>query len=374
MTSTTASVCLALCVLAPTTSASAQATEPASEQARIEQIRQRIEELEKRMLDELAALRAELATRQAVAGPAPSPQPPPPATVSGAAQGDTFSRDRESVARVNNAPTEVGPLGFLNIPGTSARVKVDGYAKLDTIVDAKPAGNTDQFVPSTIPVGLSDALRTAATTMHVRQTRLNLDFRSPTEVGEFRTFAELDFYGSGGPVDPRMRHFYGQVANVLIGQTWTTFTDVDAFPDTLDFSGPAGMSVLRQAQLRYTQPLAAGQSLALAIERPITQAPASLGPSGAAYSPAPDVVARYRYERPRGHLQVGSIFRSLGYRVAETNATTLGVGLGVAVAVKPAGGRDLLLGSLVYGKGVARYIDNLSGVSADLGATTPPTA
>ena len=356
-------------VLAASTAA-AQPPLPVSEQAQIEQIRQRIEALEQRMLEELSALRNDLAAREAAApGAQPAPAAPPLASVSGAAQGDTFSRDCESVARVNNAPTDAGPQGFLAIPGTPARVKVDGYAKLDTIVDTKPAGNPDQFVPSSIPIGLPDALRTATTTLHIRQTRVNLDFRSPTELGEFRSFAELDFYGAGGPLDARLRHFYGQIANVLIGQTWTTFTDVDAFPDTLDLSGPSGMSQLRQAQLRYTHPLAAGQSLALAIERPITQAPVGLGDGGASYSPAPDVVARYRFERPRGHLQIGSVFRSLGYRVSERNATTLGIGVNAVGTVRPTEGRDLLLGLVVYGHGVARYVDTLSGVSADLGVS-----
>ena len=141
----------------------------------------------------------------------------------------------------------------------------------------------------------------------MRQTRLNLDFRSPTEFGsDFRTFAEIDFYGADGPLDPRMRHFYGQVSNLLIGQTWTTFTDVDAFPDTLDIAGPAGLSLLRQAQVRYTQPLRGRQSLAVAIERPLTQAPPTAD-GGGAYSPAPDVIARYRLERDRAHLQAGTL-------------------------------------------------------------------
>ena len=357
-------ICLAVLLASAPRIALAQGSEP----AQIDEIRRRIEALEQRMQQEIAALRAELAARESMAGvqrptaPQPAPSQPAPSAVD---QGDTFSRDRESVARVNNVPPEAVPQGFLSIPGTPARMKVDGYAKLDTIVDGKPAGNTDQFVPSSIPVGLADSLRTASTTMHIRQTRLNLDFRSPTELGEFRSFAEFDFYGSSGPVDPRMRHFYGQLANVLLGQTWTTFTDVDAFPDTLDFSGPVGMSVLRQAQLRYTHPLATGQSLAVAIERPLTQAPA-IGANGAAYNPAPDVIARYRIERTRGHLQAGSVFRSLGYRVASRNTTELGVGFNVAGAVKPLIGKDVLLGSLVYGTGIARYIDNLAGINADL--------
>ena len=226
---------------------------------------------------------------------------------------------------------------------------------------------------------MTTAERVASTTLHVRQTRLNLDFRSPTEFGvDFRSFAEIDFYGADGPVDPRMRHFYGQVSNLLIGQTWTTFTDVDAFPDTLDIAGPAGLSLLRQAQVRYTQPLRGRQSLAMAIERPLTQAPTTVD-GGGAYSPAPDVIVRYRLERDRAHLQAGTVMRWLGYRVETANETTFGVGANVSGGWK-ATPRDLFVGYLAYGSGIARYIDNLSGQNADLdrndagtGVTALPT-
>jgi hypothetical protein len=334
----------------------------------VEELQRRLNEIELAMQAQIAALRQQIAdlggAKPPVAQPAASPTAQL-AVVGGAAEETTFARDRESVARVNNQPLDPTLQGFLSIPGTPARVKVDGYAKLDTIVDTKPAGNPDQFVPSSIPVGLTDAERVASSTLHVRQTRLNLDFRSPTELGaDFRSYAEIDFFGASGAVDPRMRHFYGQLMNVLIGQTWTTFTNPDAFPDTLDFSGPPGTSLLRQAQVRYTQPLGPGQSLAVAMERPLTQAP-QITESGAAYSPTPDFIARYRIERARAHLQVGSLVRSLGYRVAAANTTKLGLGFNASGAWKPTA-RDLFSGYVAYGNGIARYIDNLAGLGADL--------
>jgi len=341
----------------------------------VEELQRRVTEIEQAMQAQIAALRQQIADLEAklpVAQPAP-----PPAGQSAAAGGtsleESFARDRESVARVDNRPLDPALQGFFAIPGTPARLKIDGYAKLDTIVDARPAGNSDQFVPSSIPVGLADVQRVASSTLHVRQTRINLDFRSPTDLGpDFRTFAEIDFFGASGAVDPRMRHFYGQLMNVLIGQTWTTFTDVDAFPDTLDISGPAGISLLRQAQVRYTQPLTHGQSLAFAVERPLTQAPPTTE-GGAAYSPAPDVIARYRVERSGAHLQVGSLFRALGYRTATENSTTLGVGFNASGAWK-ATARDLFIGYAAYGSGIARYIDNLAGLGADLDRSESMTA
>jgi hypothetical protein len=342
---------------------SAQASDQSSA-ARIETLKQQLEELERKMTVEIAAVRQQIAVLEAQGQPAPALTAPAPSTQAPSA-GETFARDAETVARVDNRPFDPALQGFLAIPGTPARVKVDGYAKLDAIVDTKPAGNTDRFVPSTIPVGLSDAQQTASSTMHVRQTRINVDFRSPTELGsDFRTFAEVDFFGPNGPVDPRMRHFYGQLANVLIGQTWTTFTDVDAVPDTLDDGAPVGVSKLRQAQVRYTKTLRHGQSLAFAAERPITEARA-INDSAGAYSPTPDFVVRYRLDASRGHLQAGSVWRSLGYHGSARNTTRLGAGFNIAGAWK-AVNTDMVIGSVTFGRGIARYIDTLSGTNSDL--------
>jgi hypothetical protein len=351
--------------------AGAQAPSQASV-LRIEDLKRQLEDLERKLALEIAAVRQQISVLEAQGGPPATPsgaaavQAAAGAPVNQAPAGDeTFSRDRESVARVDNRPLDPAMLGFIAIPGTPARVKVDGYAKLDTNIDTKPAGNPDRFVPSTIPVGLTDAQQTASSTMHVRQTRINVDFRSPTELGsDFRTFAEIDFFGSGGPVDPRMRHFYGQLSNVLVGQTWTTFTDVDAVPDTLDDGAPVGVSKLRQAQVRFTKRLAQGQSLALAVERPLTEA-RDIDASTGAYSPAPDFVARYRFDGSGRHLQVGSVFRSLGYHGAARNTTKLGVGVNIA-GVWTAPNKDLVIGSMTYGRGIARYIDTLAGTNSDL--------
>jgi hypothetical protein len=329
----------------------------------LDDLKRQLTDLERATAAQIAGLRQQISAIESAvpAGAAPAVQP-------GAAvdlQAETFARDRETVARVDNAPLDPAHLGFVAIPGTQARVKIDGYAKLDTIVDTRPGGNPDRFIPSTIPVGLSDAQQTPSTTLHIRQTRLNLDFRSPTSLGsELRTFAEIDFFGPDAPFDPRLRHFYGQLANFLVGQTWTTFTDPDAFPDSLDDNGSSVAIKLRQPQVRYTRPLGSGQSLAMAIERPLVES-RQLSPSGASYSPAPDVIVRYRLDASRGHVQAATLFRSLGYRVSERRTTTLGIGSSVAAAWK-AGNGDTLAGYAAFGRGIARYVENLAGTNSDL--------
>ena len=342
--------------------AGAQAADAARNSA-LEDLKRQLAAIERDTAAQIAALRQQItALESARPGPAAvAPQAGPPAP-SGQ---ETFARDRETVARVDNVPLDPALQGFVAIPGTPARVKIDGYAKLDTIVDSRPAGNPDRFIPSTIPVGLTDAQETPSTTLHIRQTRLNVDFRSPTTIGsDLRTFAEIDFFGPDAPFDPRVRHFYGQLANFLVGQTWTTFTDPDAFPDSLDDQGSSVAIKLRQAQVRYTQRLKSGQSLAFAIERPLVES-RQITETGAAYSPAPDVVVRYRFDASHGHVQAGSLFRALGYRVAEQRTTTLGVGGNVAGSWKVTPG-DTVTGYAAFGRGIARYVENLAGSNSDL--------
>ena len=278
---------------------------------------------------------------------------------------EAFNREGESVARVDNVPIDPALVGFFPIPDTPARMKIDGYAKLDTIFDTRPAGNPDEFNVGTIPINLSGPERVANTNIHARQTTVQLDFRTPTSAKtEFRAFAEIDFFGSSGPVDPRLRHFYGQLNNVLLGQTWTTFVDVDAFPDRLDFAGPAGMSRLRQPQIRYSHPLAKGQSLALGIEKATVQAP-QITSTGSAFTPAPDFVLRYRLDRPSGHMQLGSLYRVLGYRIETANRKNFGYAVNASGALKVLG-RDKVSGYIMTGRGAARYVDSISGSNADL--------
>jgi hypothetical protein len=93
--------------------------------------------------------------------------------------------------------------------------------------------------------------------------RLNLRTSTPTPHGELGTFLEFDLSGAVGTESVsnnlRVRHAYGTLGNLLVGQTWTTFSDPAVYPEPVDFGGPAGVVFARQAQIRWTQPFAGGQ-------------------------------------------------------------------------------------------------------------------
>src|SRR5262249_58142749 len=63
-----------------------------------------------------------------------------------------FSEDKVAAARFDNVPLDPKYKGYFRLPGTQTLLKIGGYFKTDFIYALKPAGNTDSFIPSSIPV------------------------------------------------------------------------------------------------------------------------------------------------------------------------------------------------------------------------------
>src|SRR6185295_1815391 len=167
-------------------------------------------------LDEMERART-TATSSATADQQSVVPPTPPSTHVGQATANhqTFSQDELAAARIDNAPLDPKYPGFFRIPGTPTFLKIGGYFKTDVLYDGKPAGDPEKFVPSSIPSGVPGVNNT---TVSIRPSRINLDFRVPVKsVGDVRFFVEADFFGSSSTT-PRLRHAYTQVKNILIGQ------------------------------------------------------------------------------------------------------------------------------------------------------------
>jgi hypothetical protein len=140
----------------------------------------------------------------------------------------TFAEDEEDAPRLDNAPLEPTEPGFFLLPGTRTLLRLNGSARTDFIYDPRTSFLTDSFVPSSIPIpSVSGPGNFSAS---IRGSRIMADFRIPVgDRGAARTFIQLDFFGPNGTTAPRLRHFYAQLDNILVGQTFTNFMDPDAF-------------------------------------------------------------------------------------------------------------------------------------------------
>ncbi len=347
--------------------------------------------------DSVAALRAEIvqaqqhlqslnarldALEQGQANPAPtSTVPAARATVSSsttspprneaAPPAQTILPARDSVAdpstaasRPDNAPSPNDPelKGFIAIPGTDTMIRLGGYAKLDAIADRRAAGDTEQFIPSSIPVD-SPHRDVSHFGMHAKQTRFSFEARRPTTHGKLRFYLENDFFGSSDSYQFRLRHAYGQLGNTYAGYGYSTFMDADSLPDTLDFAGPGAAAYLLVAGIHHSFSLGKGNSLTVAAEDPDSQL-ANTGDSDSSTEHLPDVSLIARMERDWGHLQLGAVLRSLGYDGDGRSDRTFGGGVQLSGSYAVAE-RDLLLFGLIGGKGISRYTADLTGSNLD---------
>lgn len=230
--------------------------------------------------------------------------------------------------------------------------KLGGYIKLDVIHDFDAIGSTDSFDVRTIPTsGTSES--DSRTRIHARQTRFNVDVSGPTDVGAFRAFFEGDFFSDQNGF--RMRHAYGTVGEVLGGQTWSTFMDEAAMPETLDFESPVAFPLVRQAQVRWTRALEDGNYFALSLEDPDSDVIAPTGVAGKAEEPLPDVNARVFLKNSRGHVQLG-LFGGMARFDPDVGSPDDVLLWGVNLSSKLATvGRDNTMVQVTYGDGVGRY-------------------
>ena len=229
--------------------------------------------------------------------------------------------------------------------------KAGGYIKVDLIHDFDEIGSQDSFDPRTIPTDSNDP--GDSTRIHARQSRLNLDVSGPTTAGPFHAFVEVDFFSDQNGL--RLRHAYGEVAEVLGGQTWSTFMDEAAMPETLDFESPIAFPIVRQAQIRWTRELEDGSYFALALEDPDSDVIAPDGVPGESDEPLPDVTARVHWKHSRGHVQLG-LFGGMARFDPESgdedDVALWGLNLSTELATF---GKDSAIAQLTYGDGVGRY-------------------
>ena len=244
-------------------------------------------------------------------------------------------------------------------------------------------GTDDRFVTSSIPIaGTPDAGKDSRMTLTASASRLETDFRTPTPFGQLRAFVSGDFAGSNRTY--RLRHAFGQWRGVLIGQTWSAFSDPEAEPDGLDFEGLNAISLFRQPGIRWTKPLNGRTEFAIALENP---SPDITGASGV--NQIPDLIGRVRFnpgEDPSGrrilfggggHTQLALLMRQIrGEADDRPNEVLSTAGFGVHFSGRiPAPWRrqDNVKFATAAGIGIGRYITDLGTLGGQDAVYDPVT-
>ena len=293
------------------------------------------------------------------------------------------------------------PKGYTALMDTNTYIKLGGYLRTDVIYNpgvvtgdvvnapALPIPYSPSLV--TAPVDAANASKTGTVRFSGRPSRLTSSTLTKTAGGEVTTYAELDFLGgivTSNSYIPRLRHLYGTYGNWLVGQTWTTFLDLEASGAyTLDMGGPGTSAWVRNPQIAYTFHPYENFDITTAVELPVTDYTDSNGvarenhpllgsnPAPGALTAGdgtpnfPDLHLKLRYaftkgEEKLGHIALRGFIRQLRFRsnnLAAVSSLGYGIGLSGRLFVH---GQSNVFADVHGGNGIGRYINHFTGGSA----------
>ncbi|MCW8872462.1 MAG: porin, partial [Xanthomonadales bacterium] len=236
---------------------------------------------------------------------------------------DQNAQLREKVATPAPAPApvaEAAPAPQGN--GSGTRIDVYGAAMLDMgyQFNQNDPDWFDVVRPTKLPSYANEFGDDGEFFAGVRQSRLGVKSFTPTSLGELKTIFEFELFGVGadaGQTTFRLRHAWGELGQFGAGQTWSTFMDIDVFPNSIEYWGPSGMVFYRNVQARWTPWSDGDSNIMMSLEKP-----GGSGDGGrfadrvelegvSSDFELPDLSAHYRYSQDWGHVQVAGILRQI---------------------------------------------------------------
>lgn len=336
-------------------SVAAQTQEPEKATPEVQQLKDRLKQLEQTVQElktQITAIEQPRIT-PAVASSAPA-SPPPPAAAS--PTGSTTKQEKQ------------GESSF----------QVYGMAMLDMGYDFK-SNDPDWFDvvrPSKLPAFKDQFAPDGKTYFGVRQSRLGVKSSTATSFGELKTVFEFELFGTGvdaGQTTFRLRHAYGELGHFGAGQYWTVFGDTDVYPNSLEYWGPNGLVWFRNIQVRW-MPLKGNNAVTLALERP-----GASGDQGVLADrielqgirpkfDLPDLTGNVHLTRDWGHVQFAGVLRRIRWIDTvndqfDLGGSVTGWGTSLSSALK-FGQKDVGRFQVTYGEGIENYMND---APADVG-------
>jgi len=276
------------------------------------------------------------------------------------------------------ARAEEAKPGEFKIPGTETTARLYGYAQLDLTFDVGARTNDIEnndwatILPAVPADGTNDEKhKKPQLYLTTRTSRFGIETKTPSAFGPVGVKLEGDFNAPNAfqtetftnSVIFRLRHAYGTIGGFLAGQTWTTFIDLAAYPDVVDFNGPGTIALVRNPMLRYTMPLAPNMSLTFAAEN----ARGAQFATTTKFQTAPDFHANFQYTAPWGTVSVRGVTQY--YRQVFTDAAGNTLDRDPASKWSASGaasgtvkfGADTLVWQFAGGPGIGRYYLNALG-------------
>ncbi|MEG1406147.1 MAG: DcaP family trimeric outer membrane transporter, partial [Alistipes sp.] len=226
------------------------------------------------------------------------------------------------------------------------------------------------FVPSAIPMQSNYATQEQLM-MDATTSRFYLKAITHSRtLGRVVIYVETDFRGGNrGSYTPRLRMAYVSFKGFTFGRDVTTFCDLAAGPNTIDFQGPNGYNFNFATMIRYEVAFANNHmKFGVAAEMPSVS-----GTYGDAMASIPQRMPDFPLymqvawgANRSSHLRASAVFRNMYVRNLDKNYTFSKFGWGVQGSgfIKICRALDLYFNG-VYGEGITPYIQDLSGLGLD---------
>ena len=240
------------------------------------------------------------------------------------------------------------------------------WVKLNGIWDYMGISNTAAMNLTDIPT--DGRAPDSHFTMDMYQTRLIFASAFQTKrFGEIFSYIETDFYGNNGG-GLRMRHAYIRFKNFRIGQTWSSFTDEESWPNVTDFDGPPTGTWVRHVQIGYFIRPSESTDILVSIESPFADYNRYLQLDSTLQNAAqtlPDLHTHFEKRWKNGHVQIALVYRFIEYKnAADKKSYISGYGFSLS-STQIVGERDKIIGQVIGGTGISRYLVSLGGSGWD---------
>ncbi|MCR5224806.1 MAG: porin [Alphaproteobacteria bacterium] len=275
------------------------------------------------------------------------------------------------------------------IPGTSTEMAIEGFVKLTCSKDVKgstglagdaPGAGRNFLVARSIGLDGTNNIPSRDFYMHARESRFILKTLTPIDEKDLTTCVEMDFLGDpasnalvANGYNLRLRKAYGQFGHFLVGQDWSTYSDISTFGETVERNGPVGNSQVRQPLIRYSTDSYNDCKFFFSVENPesefithkgtLASSSSSITDNNKGYvddikgeNRLPDFVVAMAYERPWGNIKLAGVIRenSVMRESDHERERALGAFFGTSVLWKLFDHDEAVI-HIGYGSGGGRY-------------------
>lgn len=250
---------------------------------------------------------------------------------------------------------------FIESPAKTSRVRILGSVRLFGSNDFFGLSGGTGFSLGEIPVN-SVTAKENTFYMTANITRLGLEATQETGIGELFLRIETDFNGEGNSF--RIRHAYGQSSFIIAGQTWTSFSDIETLPKTVDLDGPPTAISKRTVQLKYYNNFGERWRFRASLEVPSSavSVPDTISVEPVTQS-LPALAANIKKDWDPVSIKIAGIMNPISVRNLDGSRVSLiGAGALLSSQINITKSTRILFQGL-YGSGIASFL-NLSGGQA----------